>query len=79
MDNRTALHKKQIIKKLDKLQESDIQEILDFMEFVLKKRGKVRRIPSEKLVSYKDPILKFIGSTSVEPFSDKIDKELYGE
>ncbi len=71
-------NKKHLKENLDKLSESDIQEILDFAEFILTKRYKRKQFPQKrKLDPQKDPILKLIGIADVEPFAHKIDRELY--
>ena len=71
-------NKKRLMENLDKLPESDIQEILEFAEFILTKRYRKENFPQkEKLDPQKDPILKLIGIADVEPFANKIDQELY--
>lgn len=72
-------YKKQVVQHLNKLSADDLQEILDFTEFLLTKRHHV--VPSTSvtcLAPEKDPILKLIGKISVKPFSCSIDEELYG-
>jgi len=73
-------NKQQLLKNLERLSESDVQEILDFADFIVSRRSRMKKIPSKKkLVPEKDPILKLMGIADVEPFADKIDKELYGQ
>jgi hypothetical protein len=72
--------KKRLMENLERLPESDIQEVLDFVEFILIKRYKKKKIlPQKRLDLKKDPILKLMGIADVEPFSNKIDQELYGQ
>ncbi|HDO21279.1 MAG TPA: DUF2281 domain-containing protein [Nitrospirae bacterium] len=74
--NKVAL-KKRLINRVEKLSDTDIREILDFVEFLQAKRCK-RKAVSE-LDLEKDPILKFMGISDIEPFADKIDQELYSK
>ena len=69
--------KKRVIENLERISESDIQEISDFVEFITIRRykGTAKKI---KLLPRRDPILKLMGIASVEPFSERIDQELYG-
>ena len=78
--------KEKIIKDIDRLPESSLKEIMDFVNFLLSKnddkkknktKDKIRN--HKKLDPSKDPLLKFIGSIDVEPFAHNIDNELYGE
>lgn len=71
--------KNQLMDNLERLSEGDIQEILDFVEFLLIKRKK-EKIISQRigLDPEKDPILKLMGLADVEPFAHRIDQELYG-
>lgn len=74
------MKKQQLLKSLERLPESDVQKILDFADFIVLRRSRMKKIPSkEKLAPEKDPILKLMGIADVEPFADKIDKELYGQ
>jgi hypothetical protein len=41
-------NKKHLKENLDKLSESDIQEILDFAEFILTKRYKRKKFPQKR-------------------------------
>ncbi len=78
MANKVAL-KKQLLNRMEKLTATDIREVIDFVEFLQIKKYKIKTIPEKaKLDSEKDPILKIIGLADVEPFSNKIDQELYG-
>jgi hypothetical protein len=60
------------------LSKSDVQNILDFSEFLLFKGHKKEFVRSTELDPKEDPILKIIGIADVEPFANKIDQELYG-
>jgi hypothetical protein len=74
------MKKQQLLKNLERLPESDVQEILDFADFIVSRRSRMKKIPSKKkLAPEKDPILKLMGIADVEPFADKIDRELYGQ
>ena len=70
--------KKRLLESLERLPESDIQEVLDFVEFKLIKRYKRKIIlPKKRLDLQKDPILKIMSIANVDPFANKIDQELY--
>lgn len=68
MESQKALKEKLLV-RLDNLRESQLQVVLDFVDF-LKSREK----------SGEDPILRVAGSLSGSPLSaEEIAKELYGE
>lgn len=69
--------KKRLLKKLDKVSETEIGQISDFVESVLKKRCK-KSAKKITLDPKKDPVLKVIGIADIEPFSERIDREIYG-
>jgi len=72
--------KKQLLKNVEKLPEPYIQEILDFAKFIRAKRNRKKSLKRQsKLVPQKDPILKLMGIADIEPFSSRIDQELYGQ
>jgi hypothetical protein len=61
--------KERITEKLDRLPESDLREVLDFVEFLTWRTSE----PYE-------PLLRVAGSLSGEmPSADEIERELYGE
>jgi hypothetical protein len=72
-----AKSKERLLKNLNRVSEAEIQEISDFVEFVLEKRlkNKTKKIT---LNPREDPIFKLIGIADVESFSGTIDQELYG-
>jgi hypothetical protein len=72
-----AKSKERLLKNLNRISEAEIQEISDFVEFLLKKRlkNKTKKIT---LNPREDPIFKLIGIADVESFSGTIDQELYG-
>ena len=74
---RFAKSKERLLKNLNRASEAEIQEISDFVEFVLKKRlkNKTKKIT---LNPREDPIFKLIGIADVDSFSGTIDRELYG-
>ena len=74
---KTICDKNQLVRVLDKLPESAVQEIIDFAEFVCAKRCK-RKSLVQKRMPAKDPILKLIGMADIEPFADTLEHELYG-
>ncbi|MBI3302214.1 MAG: DUF2281 domain-containing protein [Deltaproteobacteria bacterium] len=72
--------KEQLIQGIEKLPEDRLQEVLDFVEYLLNKEQKTPVTELRKgLDPAKDPILKFIGGVSHGSLAKDIDKELYGE
>jgi hypothetical protein len=70
--------KDRLLKDLERVSDTEISEISDFVEFIIKKRHKK---PSKKMAPTpkNDPVLRLIGIADVEPFSKAIDRELYAE
>ncbi len=74
---------KDVVKEaIEHLPEDKLSEVFDFVGYLLAKE-KMEREREEKseldMDPKKDPILKYIGTVSVEPFAHKIDEILYGE
>ena len=72
----TTKTKDRLLRALQRVSDTEMREISDFVQFIIKKRHKkpFKKIaPSPK----KDPVLRLIGIASVEPFSKGIDRELY--
>lgn len=78
LQTETTILQDRLIKNLEKLSESDVQNVLDFSEFLLFKGDRKEIVGSTELDPKEDPILKIIGIADVEPFASKIDQELYG-
>jgi hypothetical protein len=78
LQTETSILKNRLIKNLGSLNKSDIQNVLNFSEFLLFKGDKKRPVRSTVLDPKKDPILEIIGIADVEPFADSIDQQLYG-
>ncbi len=78
LQTETSILKNRLIKNLGSLNKSDVQNMLDFSEFLLFKGDKKKRVRSAVLDPRKDPILEIIGIADVEPFADRIDQQLYG-
>jgi hypothetical protein len=70
--------KGRLLKDLERVSDTDIREISNFVEFLMKKRQK-KRHKKTTLAPKNDPVLKLIGVADVEPFSTIIDRELYAE
>ena len=74
--------KKNLSKKIEKLPEYKLNEVLDFVNFILYKENTYkpafkeenREIPSNN----NEAIMKFIGGISYGSLAQDIDKELYG-
>jgi hypothetical protein len=71
--------KEHLIRELEKLPETRLQEVLDFIGYLLSQEHKPRATkPQEELDPTKDPILGFIGGVSHGSLAQDIDRELYG-
>lgn len=63
--------KERIEEKLDFLPETELYEVLDFVEFLIKRKG------SDRLSSQKSPVLAVAGNLSSDPLtSEEIETEL---
>ena len=72
--------RERLIKCIEKLPKSDIQEVLDFVEFLQSKQNRLETASDKNQFDPEnDPILKILGIADVEPFANKIDQELYGK
>ena len=67
-----------LLKEIEKIPEDDIQEILDFTEFLTQKRKKLQKEKSDKTVDAQTQWQKFIGGVEHGNLAQDIDKELYG-
>ena len=80
LPQKTINLKKRLLESLERVSENDMQEIFDFVEFILNRRYKTKEIPMKpELDPTKDPVLKLMGIADAEPFSKEIDRELYGQ
>jgi len=76
----TSLVKKQLAKELDKLPEEKLQEVLDFIGYLLTKIQQPMLPASEKEQGEEDdPLLAFIGGVSLGSLAKDIDGQLYGK
>lgn len=74
------LLKAQLVQEIEKLPEDRLQEVLDFVGYLMSKERKIGITKLEReLDPAKDPILKFIGGVSHGSLAKKIDTDLYGE
>ena len=76
----TNVLKERLIEELERLPEDRLREALDFVVYLRtrEKNGAATRSPEDR-DPQKDPILKLVGIADVEPFSQNIDQDLYGE
>jgi len=71
--------KKQLVRKIDQLPEECLRQVADFIGYLLTKKQCETFLAGDKALDPKqDPILDLIGIADMEPFSQKIDEELYG-
>ena len=73
----TSILKDRLVKNLGKLSKSDVQNVLNFSEYLVFKGSRKELLNKVALDPKKDPILEIIGIGDVEPFANKIDQELY--
>lgn len=72
--------KNRVLKEIEKLPQNRLEEVLDFVEYLLSKEYGAQAVePEEELDPSRDPILKMIGRVSHGSLAKDIDKELYGE
>lgn len=74
----TAPVKQQLLRMLDRLPEDRIQEVLDYVEFLLSKEERRPLSTPGPPEPAQDPLLQLAGSLDTEPFARRIDEELYG-
>lgn len=75
----TSILKEKLVQKISKLPANQLQEALDFINFLLsKKQNGSKSEPENDLDPALDPILKFIGGVSYGSLAKNIDTELYG-
>jgi len=70
--------KKRLHTTIEQIPESKLGEVLDFMEFLLRKERHSTKKTFD-LDPLRDPILEFIGGVSHGSLAKDIDNELYGE
>jgi hypothetical protein len=71
--------KERLIEEIARLPEDRLQEVLDFVGYLLSQEQKARATEPERgLDPTKDPLLRFIGGVSHGSLAKDIDKELYG-
>ncbi|MCD6141276.1 DUF2281 domain-containing protein [Candidatus Bipolaricaulota bacterium] len=72
--------KERLIEEIGKLPKDRLREVFDFVEYLRtrEENGAATKSP-EDLDPQQDPILELVGIADVEPFSQNIDEELYGE
>lgn len=71
--------REQLLKKINKLPEQHLQEILNFISWIQKQD--CREIPLKTKTtpdSWEDPLADFVGGVSHGSLAQKIDEELYG-
>ncbi len=71
--------KERLIQEIDKLPEERLQEVLNFVKYLLSREQEAREKESRMdLDPAKDPILSFIDGVSHGTLAKDIDRELYG-
>lgn len=73
--------KKNLLIRIGELPEYKLQEVLDFVNFILFKESTYNSISNEgkgSITSEKDSLQKFIGGVSHGSLAERIDEELYG-
>ncbi len=70
--------KDRLITAIEEIPETKLEELLDFMEFLLE-RDRHKKEQKADLDLGNDPILEYIGGVSHGSLAKGIDSELYGE
>jgi len=73
--------KKNLLIKIGELPEYKLQEVLDFVNFILlhePEHDSISRREKKGITSKNDSLKKFIGGVSHGSLAEKIDEELYG-
>ena len=73
--------KQELLVKIEKLPEYRLQEVLDFVSFLLSQKSRYSPGYQEQgkdLDPEKNPVLQFIGGVSHGSLAQGIDEELYG-
>lgn len=77
---KTTITKQELLCRLDKLPEDYLEEVLDFINYLIsKKKWQKEMVAQEDLDPEKDPLLKFIGNIEHGTLTKDLDAELYGE
>ena len=72
--------KEQLVQEIEKLPEEQLQEVLNFVGYLRAQDSrKITTMSQKDLDPQGDPVLKLFGIANVEPFSQNIDQDLYGE
>ncbi len=72
--------KERLIEEIGKLPKDRLREVFDFVSYLRTREENEAATKSPKdLDPRHDPILELIGIADVEPFSQNIDHDLYGE
>ncbi len=72
--------KKILTRKIKEIPEYKLQEVLDFVNFILftQTSSSIVKKKKSKIPSSKETLMKFIGGVSHGSLAQEIDKELYG-
>jgi len=75
-----SIVKKRLIEEIARLPEEKLQEVLDFVGYLLSKEQRTQAVAEERaLEPTKDPLLQFIAGVSHGSLAKDIDNELYGK
>lgn len=69
--------KKKVLEEIEKLPDDHLREIRDYVDNLLKTKRRTKEAAHSRLD--KDPIVELFGVADVEPFSHKIDSDVYGD
>ena len=74
-----SMLKERLIEEIARLPEEKLQEVLDFVGYLLSKKQRTQAVVQEReLDPAKDPLLQFIGRVSHGSLAKDIDNDLYG-
>ena len=71
--------KRELNQRVDQLPAEQLREVLDFVNYLLYKKGARQTKPTQVDASEHDPLVGLIGSIDEAPFAHNIDEELYGD
>lgn len=73
-----ATLKKELIRRVEHLPDDRLQEVLEYVEYLLYKDEQQAATSARIQEPSQDPLLKLIGTVDVAPFAHTVDDEIYG-
>lgn len=79
MEATSDVAKKKLIEDIEQLSQEKLEEVADFVGYLLSKEKKIQKEKAAELDPTQDPLLKFIAGASHGALAKDIDSELYGK